>query len=100
MNTLEDHEHVDALLAGKVAVAHVEAEETYYRRLGADDGSPRAAVLVAAANARAEGLGEAVAILTGGDVHTVRARAAERSKARRAAGLAGVAGARRALGDS
>lgn len=94
---------VSAMLFGRVALAHREAEEAYFRaldRIGAAPSSIERARLervASSANGKAEGLAEAVALLSGLDVVEVRAKAAEESEARRRAGLDGVALARRAL---
>ena len=93
---------VSALLFGRVAMAHREAEEAYFRaldRLGRANELERDRLerAIGAANGKAEGLAEAVALLSGVDVVEVRAKAAEESEARRRAGLDGVALARRSL---
>ena len=95
---------VSAMLFGRIALAHREAEEAYFRaldRLGANVGGgferDRLERVASSANGKAEGLAEAVALLSGLDVVEVRAKAAEESEARRKAGLDGVALARRAL---
>jgi hypothetical protein len=100
---------VSAMLFGRIALAHREAEEAYFRALdrigllsssglveGVDE-RDRLERVASAANGKAEGLAEAVALLSGLDVVEVRAKAAEESEARKKAGLDGVALARRAL---
>lgn len=88
---------IDGVLYGALLALHHEAEEVYFRALARADGSDRARRLIGLANAKAEGLAEAVALVSGDEVVDVRARAAELSEARRAAGLDGVAGCRKVV---
>lgn len=88
---------IDSVLYGRLVAAHLEAEEVYFRAVARADGSDRARRMIGLGNAKAEGLAEAVALVEGVPVVDVRARAAELSEARRAAGLEGVEGARKLL---
>lgn len=88
---------IDGVLYGALLALHHEAEEIYFRAIARADGSDRARRLIGLANAKAEGLAEAVALVSGDPVVDVRARAAELSEARKAAGLEGVAGCRRVV---
>lgn len=91
---------VDSLLFAKVASAHSDAEARY---LGSID-SPRAnlahssrVLVTASLNAKAEGLAEAMAILSGGEPSEIRARAQELVRERQTRERASIADARAAL---
>lgn len=91
---------VDVMLYGRVCGAHLEAERAYFRALdrelelerGAE--RDRVGILATAANGKAEGLAEAVALLDGTDVVEVRARAAKSLDQERERNLVGVERAR------
>ena len=88
---------IDAHLYARILAAHTMAEESYFRALTRDDGSEKSASRIATLNARAEGLAEAIAIISGDLVVDVRVRSTELSEKRRQQGLQGVDRARRNL---
>lgn len=98
---------VDVMLYGRVCGAHLDAERAYFAILDRElDEKPwteerkRLRDLGAAANGKAEGLAEAVAILDGRDVVEVRRKASETLERERERGLSGVDRARGALEES
>lgn len=105
-------EGVSALTFGLLSTRHLEAEGAYFRALDEEkeakaisgrgsrfDGTriTLARITTAGRNGRAEGLAEAISILTGDDVVEVRARAALEIEARERRGLEGVGAARARL---
>ena len=76
---------IDPILFGRLCVAHADAEEHYLRVVALAGGDDAWSRMLDGANAKAEGLALAVAIISGDGTGAVRERAQQRCEDRRGA---------------